>query len=141
MEENNKLWKEEIEKDCIQYKISFEGYAKELIVKTKNRKDIDYIVFGWFNRSARKNFQQFFFKNDEFMGFRFLIEKDFLEEGPQFSNTDCYRNLPDGRPPMPEKYKVYFKKLGEQIPSLKQSLERCIEIIALAGPKYKGGIK
>lgn len=138
-EENNQTWKERPYKDHTQYKRAFkQGDGKELTVGTSDKKNIDYIAFRWFDFEARLMFQNFFFENDKFVGFRFIAEEDYdFEKKQRPVHDNLFKDLPENRPQMPEGYQLYFKELGNHYPSLKNSLEKCVSIIAPAGPEYK----
>lgn len=121
-------WKEGRIKEYRAYKKSFDGNGREIIVASKNMKNVDFLSFMWFDYSARINIQRFFFENDILKKWGFFYETGDLGQDLD-SRTDLYKELPEDIPPMPEEYLKSFQDLSQRIPNLSESLMRCVDIL------------
>jgi hypothetical protein len=130
MENKNQTWEKINEEGHISYKRIFgKNENREIIVETSGKGRINSILFQFPDYELRMHIQQFFFKNDKLVNWRYLREQgDAIRYGPIIENY--YKELPENRPAMPEEYKISFQELGAQIKSIKNSLEKCVEIIS-----------
>ncbi len=130
MANKNQIWKKINENGKISYKRIFgKNKDKEIIVEISDKEKINYILFQFPDYELRIHIQQFFFENDKLVNWRYLREQgDAIKYGPLIESY--YKKLPENRPAMPEEYKIGFQELGTQVKSIKDSLEKCVEIIS-----------
>jgi len=134
------MWIERIadeghEDDCTKYEKITEGGPrdsikyKQLLVGTHDRRKVTYIALLFNDPDGFGRVNQYFFKDDK----------------PSAFNLGFMSGLgwPLNRPPFDGKYRSDFSELAEQLPSLKDSLERCVALLEQPGPEYQnrdGGV-